>query len=119
MLKLDDVPNAIDRLQNLSGAPHTADAQYRSAGRASEKSVEFVVWPAHVGNVSVIVRISTRELSDLSGVEFGINSAKINEALQKYRDYLERRANDVLTTGAREVVLDVGSLVPVRSDFIH
>ena len=113
MLRLDDVPNTIDQA-NLGGVPNTADASFLSSGRDHEASTTFVVWPAREGARLISVRISTRELSDLADVPFGIDNTKINAALRAHRAYLERRANEELADGASEVVLDVGSLYPVR-----
>ncbi len=76
--------------------------------------MEFIVWPAHEASHKVIVRISTRELSALAGVPFGIDSTKTNTALQNHRDHLKQRANEEPTEGANEVVLDVGRLIPIR-----
>jgi hypothetical protein len=108
-LKLDDVPNTIDN-EDLGGAPHAADVTFRSDGRGNEASGHFIFWPAHVGEKRVNVRISTKELSRVSGVPFEIDSDKINGALQKYRALIERRANDLLIEGTSEVTLDLGSL---------
>ena len=109
MLKLDDLPNMVDK-EDLGGAPHAADASFRSTGHESDASMHFVVWPARVGERRVNVRISTNELSRVSGMPFEIDSDKINSALQRYRALIERRANDLLPNGANEVTLDLGSL---------
>lgn len=113
MLKFDNVPDKVNR-NDLGGAPNAVDASFRSDGRETERSIDFIVWPAHDGDRKVNVQISTMELSALAGVPFGIGGAKITTALQNNRRYLERRANDELPAGASEVVLDVGALVPVR-----
>lgn len=109
MLKFDDIPNTVDQ-QNLGGAPNAADERFHSPGRDVDQSVDFISWPAHEGIRKVIVRISTRELSALAGVPFGVNCAEINAALKNFRRYLEQRANERLTGDANEVTLDVGSL---------
>lgn len=103
MLQLDDVPDATNEI-------------FHSTGPGSEgKPTNFIVWPARdAAKRRVNIRISTRELSDLAGVDFGINSGKIAAALRTNRAYIERRANEELSEGANEVVLDVGSLFPIR-----
>ncbi len=113
MIKLDDVPNTVDE-RNLGGVPNANDAQFRSGGRANETSAEFVTWPAHSLEQPVPVRISTSELSALVELGFGIDNEKIISALTSCRAYIERRANEEFKDGVTEVVLDAGSLYPIR-----
>jgi hypothetical protein len=108
MMKLDNLPNRIDG-NDLGGAPHAADADFWWDGR--EASTYFVVWPAHDGERHINIRISTEELSRLSGVPFAIDTRKINAALQQYRPLIERRVNELLRADTKEIVLDLGSLV--------
>lgn len=115
MLKLDNLPNTVpsDHANNdLAGAPNYADTSFQSSGRDGEKSTHFALWPAHVGEKQVNVRISTRELSRISGDEFEINSVKISNALRAYRDRIEQRANEnlELTPGATEITLYLDNL---------
>ncbi|WP_338830429.1 DUF1488 family protein [Bradyrhizobium sp. 27S5] len=73
--------------------------------------MHFVVWPAHVGERQINVRISTRELSRISGGKpFEIESEKITAALQRHRATIEQRANQVLKADATEITLDLNSL---------
>ena len=59
------------------------------------------------------MRISTRELSRISGGEpFEIESEKITAALQRHRDRIEQHANEKLKPkpDATEIMLDLGNL---------
>ncbi len=64
MLKLDNVPNTVPSKlaenNDLGGAPNAADGAFRAMGRDGDRSMHFVIWPAHVGERPVNVRISTR-----------------------------------------------------------
>jgi Protein of unknown function (DUF1488) len=75
--------------------------------------MHFFIWPAHVGERQVNVRISTRELSRISGGEpFEIKSEMITAGLQRHRDKIEQRANERLKLDpeATEITLDFDSL---------
>jgi hypothetical protein len=78
-------------------------------------ATSLVIWPAHAGSRKILVRVATRELSELSGIRFGVDSAKINAALQKHRACIEQRANEKLTDLSDEVTLDIGSLTSIHS----
>ncbi len=116
MLKLDNVPDTllstVDKTNDLGGAPNAADASTRSEARPGERSRYFVIWPSHVGERFVQVRISTEELSRVSGELFAIDSDKITAALVKHRPLIEERANVRLKDrpDASEVTLDLGDL---------
>jgi hypothetical protein len=117
VLKLDNVPNTVPskHVENndLGGAPNAADGGFRAMGRDGAQSMHFVTWPAHDGERQINVRISTRELSRVSGGEpFEIESEKISAALQRHRATIEQRANQVLKQNpdATEITLDVNSL---------
>jgi Protein of unknown function (DUF1488) len=113
MLKLDNVPNTVPSAENndLGGAPNAADEGFLAIGRDGDRSMHFVIWPAHAGERLVIVRISTRELSRISGGEpFEIKSEEITAALQRYRDRIEQHANEKLKPDATEITLDLDDL---------
>jgi hypothetical protein len=117
MLKLDNVPNTapikLEGFDNdLGGAPNYADVDFQSSGRDGERSMHFALWPAHVGEKQVNVRISTGELARISGDNFEINSVKISAALRTLRERIEQRANEKLklTPDVTEITLDLDSL---------
>jgi hypothetical protein len=115
VLKLDNVPNTVPSKDHpgeddLGGVPNAVDAAFYSAGRGGEHSMHFVIWPAHVGEKHINVRISTQELSRISGDRFEVDSEKITPALRTHRAKIEQRANEMLTPGATEITLDLDSL---------
>jgi hypothetical protein len=109
VLKLDNVPNTFSK-DDLGGAPNAVDQNFHSMGRDGERSMHFITWPAHEGVKQINVRISTQELSRISGDAFEIDSAEITGALRKLRGTIEQRANEKLRPGATEITLDLGSL---------
>jgi hypothetical protein len=109
MLTLDNLPNRIDDA-NLNGAPHAADAGFVRYRSGSDRSFQYMIWPAHIGGVQHNVRISTSELSRISCDAFTIDSLKINAALCKYRPLIERVASAAFIQGTAETTLDIGSL---------
>ena len=73
------VPTKIEGIDNdLGGAPNYADVDFQSSGRDGELSTHFALWPGHVGEKQVNVRISTRELARISGDNFEINSIRMS-----------------------------------------
>jgi hypothetical protein len=117
VLKLDNVPNTMPSTlegadNDLGGAPNVADQSFWSDRRDGDRSTHFIIWPAHVGERPVNVRISTRELSRISDDDFEINSVKITVALQRHRERIEQRANEMLKRkpDATEITLDLDSL---------
>ncbi len=117
MLKLDNVPNTapikLEGIDNdLGGAPNYADVGFQSDGRDGEQSTHFVIWPGHVGEKQINVRISTAELARISRDNFEINSVKISAALRTHRERIEQRANAKLkmTPDATEITLDLNEL---------
>jgi hypothetical protein len=92
----------------LADVPDTADAQFWEHTGGSDASMNFVLWPAHVGPKHVTVRISTRALSDYDGEKFEIDSGKVNAALKRHRDLIQRLAQSKYRQGDNVVTLDVG-----------
>ena len=115
MLKLDNMPNTVPSTHtdnDLGGAPNYADVDFQSDGRDGDRSTHFALWPAHVGDKQVNVRIGTRELARISGDNFEINSVKISAALKTHRERIERCANEKLklTPEATEITIDLNEL---------
>jgi hypothetical protein len=72
---------------------------------------EFVFWPAHDAEKIVLVWISIEELSRVSGKTINrIDSASIDDALQRYQMLIERGANALYKDGDERVVLNLDSL---------
>jgi hypothetical protein len=72
---------------------------------------EFAFWPAHDGQNIVLVWISIEELSRVFGKPINpIDSASIDDALQKYQMLIEHGANALYKAGNESVELNLNSL---------
>jgi Protein of unknown function (DUF1488) len=92
----------------LADVPDAADAQFWEHTSRSDASMDFVRWPADVGSKHIIVRISTRALSDHDGEKFEIDTGKVKAALERHRDFIQRLARSKYKQGDNVVTLDVG-----------
>jgi hypothetical protein len=90
MLKLKDVPNAVDKT-DFGGAPNIADGENtKFIGAAC-----YAVWPALTDDDKhVQVCINITGFSDATGQSLGQDSFKVGFALKKYRDLIQQRANE-------------------------
>lgn len=97
----------------LRGVPDTTDNQFWDHV-SSGKSMNFVIWPADLGDKFVRVKISTTALSEYDGESFGIDAEKIKAALERHRELIQQLAQSKYQRGTSNVTLDVGDF-PTRS----
>jgi hypothetical protein len=101
MLILRDVPN-----------PRNVDFWDHKSGD-SDHGMNFIVWPADHGAKLVRVRVGLMALGDYDGEPLGINNEKIEAALSRHRDLIQKLAQAKYKAGDDEVTLDTGDF-PVR-----
>jgi hypothetical protein len=109
MLKLVDQPNTINT-EDYEGAPHTADLAYVQYDGTGEASHMCALWPAEINGEHRVVAVSNSLALSMGARRTSSTTKTSRGALQRFRPLIERRANELLVKGAREVVLDVGAL---------
>jgi hypothetical protein len=98
----------------LRVVPDTTTANFWDhASDGSDRSLNFVLWPADVGADFVRVRISTMALGDYDGKSLGIYSGDVRAALERHRDLIQRLAQSKYRPGDAVMMLDIGDF-PAR-----
>lgn len=104
MLKLLDVPNAVDDA-DFGGAPNIADMSAITYTGTGIDAACYAIWPAQAGDRRIQVLVNLTGFSDSLEPSIGQNPLKVGFALKKHRDLIKRRANETWDKKSEKVLI--------------